>query len=139
MEKLLTTARNHKLEASLALGTIVLGFGVSGCGAAGVTQQENTTIVSHNKNAADEAQNSQLDGPSVTYVYHDNGTLEVILGDRGFNHDLASVNTLFEFCQGNDLVTIVENNTPFKWSGGGLDRSPNDPACADGKLTPTDF
>ena len=82
--------------------------------------------------------------PGITYQtkYFDDGTrLIKFSGQEVHSPDYGyTPNDIYEFCDGRDLVeetlTYVGGNGELPES---LSRSVNHPACADGKLTPSDF
>lgn len=107
---------------------IVAGLGTSACDVASAQTPPETVTTQEGS-----------EGPSLTYDFHQNGTLEIVVDNSGLTDYQSSVNKLFEFCQGNNLVITSENNPRLGWDGGGIAISPNDSACSDGKLTQSDF
>ena len=97
---------------------VVLGLGAVGCGESTKTREVNTktTVVTGS-------------GVTITQIYTEDGRR--ITRTNGF-----SAEDVFDYCDGPDLVERTEW-TRFDTSG--LARSPNHPACADGRLDPADF
>lgn len=119
--------RLRKTGAALSL-TLVTGLGLTACATSDSGETIRVNTVDHDTS-----------GPRISYVYHSNGTREILVNEDGFKKPGASVNNIFEFCDGVDLVELSENNVPEDWNGSGITRTVSDPACADGKLTPSDF
>lgn len=116
-----------KFRKQLAGGLLVTMGGLSLVGCSGSSE------------AAPVASRAVTDakGPiSVSVQYFANGTREIDFTDSTNPDAFTYLGRIFEFCDNKDLV---EETFGGSYAGNALQRSADYPACADGKLTPTDF
>lgn len=72
------------------------------------------------------------EGAGVSYTYFEDGSRLTQYSDSGFADILA-------FCDGPDMLEQTDFATAAYKAGNAIFRSVDHPACADGKLTASDF
>jgi hypothetical protein len=77
--------------------------------------------------------------PSIERTFNQNGTEVTVIYDP--NDSNGRTTRITSYCDGPDLIdaTTIRYIGYGAAAGGSIARSPNHPACADGRLDPADF
>ncbi len=110
--------RTARRKSRMIVAACAAGLALTGCGEATATPSTD--------------HRGDLYKSNVEAVYDStNGTRILLFSNMG------KYAAILEFCDGPDLVEQTQWSTGG--SGNDIERSPNHPACDDGKLTPEDF
>jgi hypothetical protein len=114
--------RQRRIATSLTL--IAGALSIAGCGEAAQVSTDKSTKPKNPPEA-------------ISYKYTDDGKRIATYND-GVNGVLEGhwMQSIYSFCEGNDLLDQLG---AWDTAGGSISRSPNHPACDDGRLTAEDF
>jgi hypothetical protein len=105
-----------KPKARVAGLILVLGIGAAACGD---NDQPSTPRIEREIEGRFSVNDSYQDGQRQTEIQ---------------NSDDAWIGEVYSYCDGNDLLDVMDAGT-----GGSTDRTVDHPACNDGKLKPEEF
>lgn len=111
----------NKLRRTIAsVGLCISAIALSACGGTDTPPEPKQT--------------EKIENPSTQNTYYEDGTRITTFSD---SENYASV---LSYCDGPDLLEQTAFMRGYKrGAGNSIERTPNHPACADGKLTPDDF